>query len=238
MAVAGRGTPLPVAMPSRLVIAGPYRFVRNPMAMAGIVQGIAIGILLSSWVVIAYAVIGSVIWNLAVRPHEEADLDQRFGADFRRYRDAVRCWIPRLRPGSAREASRAQTGDMTTTNLYQPGVCNIGPAEIRRAPHGMDRARRGGGVPALAFALIFPRCSGCWWPAGRHGRDRISAGRVPLLRRFGTQGLFNFGEMGAEEQVHEAEYRRKDQRKAILITVLSLLITVVVAVGAFLAPIR
>jgi protein-S-isoprenylcysteine O-methyltransferase Ste14 len=101
MAVAGRGTPLPVAMPSRLVVAGPYRFVRNPMAMAGIVQGIAIGILLSSWVVIAYAVIGSVIWNLAVRPHEEADLEQRFGEDFRRYRDAVRCWIPRLRPVSA-----------------------------------------------------------------------------------------------------------------------------------------
>jgi protein-S-isoprenylcysteine O-methyltransferase Ste14 len=101
MAVAGRGTPLPVAMPSRLVIAGPYRFVRNPMAMAGIVQGIAIGILLSSWVVIVYAIVGSVIWNLAIRPYEEADLEQRFGADFERYRGAVRCWLPRLRPISA-----------------------------------------------------------------------------------------------------------------------------------------
>ena len=104
MAVAGRGTPLPVAMPSRLVIAGPYRLVRNPMAIAGIAQGIAIGILLSSWVVIVYAIVGSVIWNLAVRPHEEADLEQRFGADFQRYRGAVRCWIPRLRPVSARAA--------------------------------------------------------------------------------------------------------------------------------------
>jgi len=98
MVVAGRGTPLPVAMPSRLVVVGPYRFVRNPMAVAGIVQGIAVGLVLSSWLVIAYAVIGSVIWNLAVRPHEEADLEERFGVDFRRYRDAVRCWIPRLRP--------------------------------------------------------------------------------------------------------------------------------------------
>jgi len=107
MAVAGRGTPLPVAMPSRLAIAGPYRFVRNPMAMAGIVQGIAIGILFSSWLVIAYAVIGSVIWNLAVRPHEEADLEQRFGAEFDRYRDAVRCWIPRLNPVSERALAGA-----------------------------------------------------------------------------------------------------------------------------------
>lgn len=107
MAVAGRGTPLPVAMPRRLVIAGPYRFVRNPMAIAGIVQGIAVGILLSSWVVIVYAIAGSVIWNLAVRPHEEADLEQRFGADFERYRDAVRCWIPRWHPVSARSVAGA-----------------------------------------------------------------------------------------------------------------------------------
>jgi protein-S-isoprenylcysteine O-methyltransferase Ste14 len=98
MAVAGRGTPLPIAMPSRLVVAGPYRYVRNPMAVAGIVRGVAVGLVFSSWLVVTYAVIGSVIWNLAVRPHEEADLEQRFGADFRRYRDAVRCWIPRPRP--------------------------------------------------------------------------------------------------------------------------------------------
>ena len=96
MVVAGRGTPLPVAMPSRLVIVGPYRVVRNPMAVAGIVQGVAVGLALSSWLVIAYAVIGSVVWNLAVRPHEERDLADRFGDEFGRYRDAVRCWIPRL----------------------------------------------------------------------------------------------------------------------------------------------
>lgn len=98
MVIAGRGTPLPIAMPSRLVVVGPYRFVRNPMAIAGIVQGVAVGLLLSSWLVVAYSVVGSVIWNVAVRPQEEADLKRRFGSDFERYRGAVRCWIPRLRP--------------------------------------------------------------------------------------------------------------------------------------------
>jgi protein-S-isoprenylcysteine O-methyltransferase Ste14 len=98
MAVAGRGTPLPIAMPRRLVVVGPYRFVRNPMALAGIVQGVAVGLVSSSWLVVAYAVVGSVIWNLAVRPQEEADLEVRFGEDFQRYRSAVRCWIPRLTP--------------------------------------------------------------------------------------------------------------------------------------------
>ncbi|SMH50448.1 Phospholipid methyltransferase [Rathayibacter oskolensis] len=96
MSLLGDGTPLPSAMPNRLVIAGPYRWVRNPMAVAGITQGVAVGLLLSSWLVVAYALLGSVLWNYAVRPLEEADLEARFGESFRRYRDRVRCWVPRV----------------------------------------------------------------------------------------------------------------------------------------------
>ncbi|PPH07603.1 hypothetical protein C5C86_13815 [Rathayibacter sp. AY1E4] len=95
MSLLGDGTPLPIAMTNRLVIAGPYRWVRNPMAVAGIVQGAAVGLLLSSWLVVLYALLGAVVWNQAVRPLEEADLAARFGADFERYRSRVRCWVPR-----------------------------------------------------------------------------------------------------------------------------------------------
>jgi protein-S-isoprenylcysteine O-methyltransferase Ste14 len=98
MSVLGDGTPLPAAMPNRLVIAGPYRWVRNPMAVAGIVQGVGVGLLLSSWLVVAYALAGSLLWNYAVRPLEESDLERRFGDDYRRYRNAVRCWVPIRRP--------------------------------------------------------------------------------------------------------------------------------------------
>lgn len=96
MSTLGSGTPLPSAMPHRLVVAGPYLWVRNPMAVAGIVQGVAVGLLLSSWLVVAYAIAGSLLWNFAIRPHEEADLEQRFGDQFRRYRNTVRCWIPQV----------------------------------------------------------------------------------------------------------------------------------------------
>ena len=98
MSVVGKGTPLPAAMPNRLVVAGPYRFIRNPMAVAGFMQGAAVGLLLSSWIVVVYGLAGAVLWNFAIRPHEEADLERRFGDEFRRYRDAVRCWVPRLQP--------------------------------------------------------------------------------------------------------------------------------------------
>jgi len=95
MSSQGAGTPLPSAMPNRLVVAGPYRSVRNPMALAGITQGVAVGLLLSSWMVVVYALAGSIVWNCIVRPLEEADLEHRFGDDFRRYAGRVRCWVPR-----------------------------------------------------------------------------------------------------------------------------------------------
>ncbi|KQO10590.1 hypothetical protein ASF06_09875 [Agreia sp. Leaf244] len=104
MSTRGHGTPLPSAMPNRLVIAGPYRWVRNPMAVAGILQGVAVGLILSSWLVVAYAIVGSLLWNYAVRPSEEADLEARFGDDFLRYARNVRCWWPRV-------PRRTQVGD-------------------------------------------------------------------------------------------------------------------------------
>lgn len=95
MSVDGEGTPLPVDSPRRLVVRGPYARVRNPMALAGLGQGVAVGVGLGSWSVVAYALLGSAIWNWIVRPAEEADLAARFGAPYERYRTSVRCWLPR-----------------------------------------------------------------------------------------------------------------------------------------------
>ena len=94
MAVHGEGTPLPLDPTRRLVVRGPYRHVRNPMAIAGIAQGVAVGILLGSWAVVAYALAGAVAWQVLVRPWEEADLRRRFGAAYEHYAAAVPCWLP------------------------------------------------------------------------------------------------------------------------------------------------
>lgn len=98
MAVQGRGTPLPLACPTRLVVAGPYRFVRNPMAIAGLLQGACVGLALGSPLTLLYVLVGGVAWDQVVRPMEERDLEARFGQAFRDYRSAVRCWVPRTRP--------------------------------------------------------------------------------------------------------------------------------------------
>ncbi|WP_169250832.1 isoprenylcysteine carboxylmethyltransferase family protein [Brevibacterium sp. 'Marine'] len=90
----GSGTPLPSQMAHHLVARGPYAFVRNPMAIAGIVQGVAMGLLIGSWLVVVYALIGSLLWNWLIRPHEETDLLERFGDEYRDYAKRVRCWWP------------------------------------------------------------------------------------------------------------------------------------------------
>ena len=97
-AVHGDGTPLPLDTANNLVIRGPYRHIRNPMATMGILQGVAVGMILGSFLVILYSIIGGVVWHLIARPWEEADLEDRFGDEYRTYRSAVPLWYARLRP--------------------------------------------------------------------------------------------------------------------------------------------
>lgn len=98
MSKVGEGTPLPTDAPRRLVVVGPYRHVRNPMAIAGLTQGVATGLWFGSPLVFAYIVAGGLLWNVAIRPPEEADLRDRFGNDFDEYCSQIRCWIPRVAP--------------------------------------------------------------------------------------------------------------------------------------------
>ena len=92
----GEGTPLPTMMARKLVVKGPYRALRNPMALAGIMQGVFVGVLFGSWPTIAYSVSGAVIWHVFVRPVEEHDLEERFGDEYRAYKSRAGVWLPFL----------------------------------------------------------------------------------------------------------------------------------------------
>jgi len=97
MARVGRGTPLPIDTAPVLVVSGPYRYVRNPMAISAPGQAVFVSLWLDSTLVLTYAVLAAVAWNHLIRPPEELDLEERFGEPYRRYRAAVRCWLPRRR---------------------------------------------------------------------------------------------------------------------------------------------
>ncbi|MEZ5345886.1 MAG: isoprenylcysteine carboxylmethyltransferase family protein [Pyrinomonadaceae bacterium] len=93
----GKGTPLPLDHAPDLVIKGVYAYIRNPMALSGIGQGIAVALFLGSPLVLIYAVMGSLIWQLIFRPLEEDDLRKRFGKEYEDYCKKVKCWIPNLK---------------------------------------------------------------------------------------------------------------------------------------------
>ena len=90
----GRGTPAPYDAPPRLVIWGPYRWVRNPMYLA--VLAILVGESLAfSPRLLVYAAIVAAAFYLFVRLYEEPTLSARFGEDYVSYRRRVGAWLPR-----------------------------------------------------------------------------------------------------------------------------------------------
>ena len=93
----GQGTPLPLDHAKNFVAVGPYAYVRNPMAVSGVGQGLMVALFLGSPLVAIYALMGSLVWQLVFRPPEEEDLLARFGGQYRRYVENVRCWIPNFR---------------------------------------------------------------------------------------------------------------------------------------------
>ena len=98
MSNVGQGTPLPLDHAKKLVVLGPYAFIRNPMAVSGIGQGLSVALFVGSPLVALYALMGSLIWQLIFRPLEEDDLRRRFGTEYENYCQSVKCWIPRLKP--------------------------------------------------------------------------------------------------------------------------------------------
>jgi protein-S-isoprenylcysteine O-methyltransferase Ste14 len=94
----GNGTLAPWDPTTKLVVAGPYRYVRNPM-IAGVALVLAgeaaiFGSLpLFVWTGLFCAV--NALWFPLV---EEPRLAQRFGDDYREYTRNVPRWFPRRRP--------------------------------------------------------------------------------------------------------------------------------------------
>lgn len=94
----GRGTLSPVDPPRRLVVRGPYRWVRNPMYLGVTVVVLGEVLLTGSRGLLIYWVVWFAAANLFVLSYEEPWLGRQFGADYERYAAAVGRWLPRLRP--------------------------------------------------------------------------------------------------------------------------------------------
>jgi len=92
----GRGTPAPFDPPRRLVIQGPYRFVRNPMYIGAGFALAGAALFYRSLSLLGYAGIFFLVTHLFVLWYEEPALRQAFGQDYEAYCHQVRRWRPSL----------------------------------------------------------------------------------------------------------------------------------------------
>ena len=98
---AGKGTPAPWAPPTRLVVRGPYRHVRNPMITSVLLMLGAESLLLGSWHLAGWMSVFFLLNTIYFSLVEEPGLEQRFGDSYRRYKANVPRWIPSWRPWDA-----------------------------------------------------------------------------------------------------------------------------------------
>src|SRR5271154_1599336 len=96
----GRGTPVPIAPPQRLVVVGFYRYVRNPMYVGFFAGWIGLWVIFgrANRAALTVAVVAVAAVTLFVRFYEEPTLRKRFGGDYEEYCRNVWACIPRLRP--------------------------------------------------------------------------------------------------------------------------------------------
>ena len=121
---------------------------------------------------------------------------------------------------------------------YEPGVCNIGPAEIARR-------RNSGHVAALASAallsvLVGTRAPRGWrllvaLPAATSASGYLQA-RSHFCAGFGSRGLFNFGALGEEQEVADPEARALDAATSRRIGIQSAAVGLAVGAASLALP--
>ncbi len=102
----GRGTPAPFDPPRKLVIRGPYRYVRNPMYLGAILAMGGAALVHRSGHLMVYDGLFLVAAHVFVVRYEEPALDRLFGREYRDYRARVRRWVPTRREGVLRTTPR------------------------------------------------------------------------------------------------------------------------------------
>jgi protein-S-isoprenylcysteine O-methyltransferase Ste14 len=92
----GRGTPAPFDPPRKLVVRGPYGYVRNPMYIGAALALWGAALFYRSMPLLAYSAVFLLATHVFVVGYEEPTLARLFGGDYRAYCTLVRRWLPRV----------------------------------------------------------------------------------------------------------------------------------------------
>lgn len=94
----GKGTLAPWDATENLVIAGPYRYVRNPMIMGVVSTLIGEALIFGSLYLFGWALLFAAINHVWFVFWEEPDLEQKFGRPYVEYKAMIPRWVPTQKP--------------------------------------------------------------------------------------------------------------------------------------------
>jgi protein-S-isoprenylcysteine O-methyltransferase Ste14 len=94
--VRGKGTPAPFDAPREFVAIGPYRYVRNPMYVGGLLLLVGLGLYEHSISILLMALLLLLVVHLMVVIYEEPTLRKSFGASYDEYCRTTERWVPTL----------------------------------------------------------------------------------------------------------------------------------------------
>ncbi len=90
----GKGTPAPFDPPRKLVIRGPYRFVRNPMYIGAGMTLAGAALYYQSLPLLGYTALFFLVTHLFVVLYEEPTLRRTFRDEYEAYFRRVSRWLP------------------------------------------------------------------------------------------------------------------------------------------------
>ena len=96
--IKGKGTLAPWSPTSKLVIDGPYKYVRNPMIIGVISILTGEAFLLNTISILIWAMLFFIINTVYFEFMEEPRLERKFGDDYVSYKNNVNRWIPKMKP--------------------------------------------------------------------------------------------------------------------------------------------
>jgi protein-S-isoprenylcysteine O-methyltransferase Ste14 len=89
------GTEVSPTSPSnrKLIVAGPYRFTRNPMYLGLVILTLGIAVWVGAWPMLIVPLAVFITANWVHIPFEEAKMRRQFGAAYEDYLGRVRRWL-------------------------------------------------------------------------------------------------------------------------------------------------
>jgi len=93
----GKGTPIPIVPTQKLIIFGPYKYCRNPMALGTIIFYTGIAILLNT--ISMLLILNPIVFIpilVFVKLVEEKELERRFGQEYLEYKKKTPFLIPKI----------------------------------------------------------------------------------------------------------------------------------------------